>query len=202
VDVAVTQPNLRQLIARPLPDYFLMAAGFVPVPEDIEKPIWVETQDGFFFGLCLFSEILPGESGSGEFVEPLMVGSTPFPVLRLPAEYTRQLPAGGPPDPHGANTGTAACWAQPTPGGSNPTGLPGVGILTAAHVAVEWTPVSPMTPSAPYGVEGYAIDAVVLHSTTLPRSAKLLNVIPTRLAKAMRKWSALIQPQSLWLLTK
>jgi len=154
-----------------------MAAGFVPVPTEIVVE-GVPTQNGFFFGLCLLPTSAADQAVG--FVEPLTVGNWRFPVLRLPAEFIRHLPAsaGAPPDPYGANTGTAACWARPTPGGSNPTGLPGDGILTAAHVAVDSTAVSPMTPASPYGVVGYAIDAVVLHPETVPGHAKPLNVSP------------------------
>jgi hypothetical protein len=35
-----------------------------------------------------------------------------------------------------------------------------------------------MTPSSPYGVEGYAIDAIVLYPESRPRHAKLLSVSP------------------------
>jgi hypothetical protein len=102
----------------------------------------------------------------------LQLAGETIPVLRLPAEFHRHQPAGGPPDPFGARTGTAACWAEPTPGGPNPTKLPGSGILTAAHVAIAPSAVSPMTPSSPYAVVGYAIDAAVLYPQ--PKSATAL----------------------------
>jgi hypothetical protein len=155
-----------------------MAAGFVPVPTDIDMLSVVQTKNGFFFGLCLLPASVPGQAPG--FVRFLTIGNWQCPVIQLPAHLSRHLPAtvGAPPDPYGVNTGTAACWAQPTPGASNPTGLPGVGILTAAHVAVDWTAFSPMTPGSPYGVVGYAIDAVVLYPESLPGHATQLKVRP------------------------
>jgi hypothetical protein len=159
--------------SRPFPDYFWMAAGFVSIPQSLTMPSWVKTKDNFCFGLCLFP---PNSGKPPQLLEPLTVGDLKFPVISLPAEYIRHQPAGGPPDPHGAKNGTAACWAQPDPLGSNPTGLPGAGILTAAHVAIDATPVVPMTPGTPYAVVGYAIDAAVLHPEPLPTSATPLPV--------------------------
>ena len=178
-DEAISRPDIREQSARPIPDFFWMAAGFVPVPPRMEVPLGVKTQDGFFFGLCLFPSGTPAQPP--EFLPSLMIGSIKFPVLRLPSAYTRHVPAGGPPDPigaHGAVTGTTACWAQPIVNGPNPTGLPGTGILTAAHVAVTAAAITPMTPSSPYAVVGYAIDAAVLYPERLPPTAAPLAVNP------------------------
>jgi hypothetical protein len=138
-------------------------------------PSGFPTKDGFCFGLCLF----PSASGGAqpEIIDPpLVVGTFKFPILRLPSEFTRHQPPGGPPDPTGAKNGTGACWAEPTPGGGNPTVLPGAGILTAAHVALKPAPVTPMTPASPYAVVGYAIDAAVLYPEPLPDNATRLPV--------------------------
>jgi hypothetical protein len=176
VDRALAQPDFKRLSARPSPEFFWMAAGFVPIPPGMHVPNSVQAQDNFFFGLCLLPPPFPEQSP--EFLLPLVVGVRKFPVLRLPAAFYRHHPHGGPPDPYGANTGTAACWAQPTAGGPNPTGLPGAGILTAAHVAIDAVPVAPMIPSSPYAVVGYAIDAAVLCPATLPNGTAVLNVSP------------------------
>ena len=142
-------------------------------------PVNVKTQDGFFFGLCLLPPKGPGEVP--ELLAPLPVGGLSFPVLRLPTEFTRHQPPGGPPDPSGAKTGTAACWAEPTPNGPNPTLLPGAGVLTAAHVVFDVTAYAPMAPGTPppYAVVGYAIDAAALYPEPLPQNPTPLNVCPT-----------------------
>jgi hypothetical protein len=177
VDHAIVRPDLQRLSARPNPDYPWMAAGFVPIPPGFSMPSWVKTGDGFFFGLCLLPPAR--QDASPEIIEPpLAVGSFKFPILRLPSQFARHQPPGGPPDPTGARTGTAACWAQPTPGGANPTALPGSGILTAAHVALKPSAVTPMTPPSPYAVVGYAIDAAVLYPEPLPASPTRLPVSP------------------------
>jgi hypothetical protein len=178
VDHAIERSDLQRLSARPNPDYPWMAAGFVPIPPGFPMPNWVPTRDDFFFGLCLLPPA--AQDAYPEIIEPpLVVGSFKFPILRLPSQFERHQPPGGPPDPTGAKIGTGACWAQPTPGGANPTALPGSGILTAAHVPLALpSAVTPMTPPTPYAVVGYAIDAAVLYPEPLPASRTRLPVSP------------------------
>ncbi|MGH7118846.1 MAG: hypothetical protein ACREFP_07640 [Acetobacteraceae bacterium] len=175
VDHALARPDLRRAALRHRPETsFWMAAGFVAVPRGMGVPRDVARQDGFFFGLCVFPAAVPGRSP--EFLESLQVGERRFPILSLPAYFLRHCPIGGPPDPRGARSGAAACWAEPTPGGVNPTNLQGSGILTAAHVAIDAMAVAPMAPPTPHGVVGYAIDAAVLYPAPRPPEANPLRV--------------------------
>jgi len=175
-ETAVLQDALWGMAARKHPDYPWMAAGFVPIPEGLTVPDAIERRNDFFFGLCLFPPLQTGDEP--QFVPPLVVAGRPIPVLSVPAEFSPHAPPGGPPDPHGAAMGTAACWAEAKPGGSNPTNLQGTGILTAAHVAVEATARPGMTPSTAHAVTGFAIDAAVMSPSPRPTSASQLAVCP------------------------
>lgn len=171
VDEASQHADLWRAGHRPPQDLPWMAAGFVPLPTNLTAPVGTKSERGFVFGLCLIPS-LSGGSQAPSFVRFLAVSGIKFPVFRLPGSLNRHLPT----HPTGPRSGTAACWATPTPGGKNPTGLPGSGVLTAAHVAVASAPVSGMIPATPYGVIGYAIDAIVMYPDAYPAHASRLRV--------------------------
>jgi hypothetical protein len=155
-----------------------MGAGFVPVPKELETPF--PKADGFLFGFCVFA--YPGNGSQLSFLPEIRVGEAKFPLVVLPAEYTPSMPPGGPADPtdrSGAAQGTAACWARPKPGGSNPMHFSGDGILTAGHVAMTISALAGMTPKNAYSVAGFAIDAAVMGPDPVPASAKPLAIGPS-----------------------
>jgi len=177
-DAAAQRHDVWEAARRPVSEAPLMGAGFVRVPPALYCPF--PKADDFIFGFCVFAD--PKRAGEPAFLPPLNVADEYFPLLVLPAGYTPHMPPLGPPDPTdstGIVRGTAACWARAKPGGPNPTGLSGDGILTAGHVAMSVSAVPGMTPGAVHAVAGFAIDAAVLAPETAPSQALKLAIGPS-----------------------
>lgn len=177
-DAAMQRGDVWHAARRPVSEAPLMGAGFMRVPNGLETPF--PREDGFLFGFCVFAA--PAPEARPRFLPNLLVGEREFPLLVLPTEYTSHMPSGRPADPtdsSGTVKGTATCWARPKPGGPNPMGLLGDGILTAGHVAMTVTAVRGMTPRNVYSVVGFAIDAAVMGPDPAPATATLLAIGPS-----------------------
>lgn len=177
-DALLFQASFPAYAARPAPDGFMMAAGFVPVPYGLQAR---HSSENFFFGACLYPE--PIISGEQRFADEITVSGETFSVLIAPAHFTRHKSLTPLPHPYvqgaASPSGTAACWARPKSGVRTPISLFVDGVLTAAHVGVSLPgAVANLVPPNPHAVIGYAIDAVVLSPGTIPTDATLLPVKP------------------------
>jgi hypothetical protein len=171
VDEALKDARLTTAAARRFPDFSWISAGFIPVQTNEAAP-YTTIEDGYVFGLCL----LPSEpAASAATFGPLLVSGLPFSVIVKRSELERHQRATLT-HPSGVNTGTAACWARPSSNVASPINLTGDGILTAAHVAVNYVAATPMNPPNVYGAIGFSIDAAVLAPDSVPSSASQLNI--------------------------